>query len=143
MTPSTSMLRRRSVRLQWPHENHRGRNKGKCSELMRGKRDHFLPRHYLRQFRFEGTDQVAIATLDPCRYVGLGSIDRQCQEDSFYEKDRALGQILWQGENDLAPILRCVTQKVDFDSKECFALNFLAVLLHLRTKSAAEHAKVF
>jgi hypothetical protein len=110
---------------------------------MSGKRDHFLPRHYLRQFRFGETDQIAIATVDPCRYVGLGPIDRQCQEDSFYEKDQALSQILWQSENDLAPVLTRVTKKIDFDSKERFALNFLAVLLHLRTRSAVEQAKVF
>jgi Protein of unknown function (DUF4238) len=107
------------------------------------KRDHFVPRHYLRQFRFRETDQIAIATIDPPKFVGLGSIDRQCQKDFFYEKDEALNDILWQSENDLAPALTRVTTKMDFDSKERLALNLLAVFLHLRTKSAVEQAKVF
>ena len=109
---------------------------------MTGKRDHFVPQHYLRQFRFGETDQIAIATIDACKFVGLGSIDRQCQKDFFYEKDEALNNILWQSENDLAPVLARVITKMDFDSKERFALNFLATLLHLRTKSAVEQAKV-
>jgi hypothetical protein len=50
---------------------------------------------------------------------------------------------LWQSENDLAPVLVRVTTRLDFDSKERFALNFLAALLHLRTKSAVEQAKIF
>src|SRR5438046_10154997 len=32
---------------------------------------------------------------------------------------------------------------MDFDSKERVALNLLAAVLHLRTKSAVEHAKIF
>jgi hypothetical protein len=108
-----------------------------------GKRDHFLPQHYLRQFRFGETDQIAITTMDPCKYVGLGSISGQCQEDSFYEKDAALNQILWQSENDLAPVLTRISTKADFNFPERFALNFFAALLHLRTKSAIEQAKVF
>ena len=107
------------------------------------KRDHFVPQHYLRQFRVGETDQMAIATIDPAKFIGLGSIDRQCQRDFFYEKDDALNEILWQSENDLAPVLARVTTRMDFDPKDRFALNFLAVLLHLRTKSAVEQAKLF
>jgi len=42
-------------------------------------------------------------------------------KDFFYEKDEALNNILWQSENDLAPVLARVTTKMDFDSKERFA----------------------
>jgi len=109
---------------------------------MQGKRDHFVPQHYLKQFRFEETKQIAIATVDPFKFVGLGAIDRQCQEDYFYEKDDALNEILWQSENDIAPVLVRVTEKMDYNSEERVALNLLAVLLHIRTKSAVEQAKV-
>ena len=108
-----------------------------------GKRDHFLPQHYLRQFAVTETDQVAIATINPRRYVGLGSIDRQYQKNFFYEKDQGLSDILWRSENDLAPVLLNVTKRMDFDSKQRVALNLLAAVLHLRTKSAVEHAKIF
>jgi len=110
---------------------------------MNGKRDHFLPRHYLRQFQYGESGKIAIATVNPCRVIGLGPIDRQCQEDFFYEKNKALNKILWQSENDLAPVLVTVTQNLDFNSKERVALNFLVALFHLRTKSAVEQAKIF
>src|SRR2546423_15339119 len=102
---------------------------------MNGKRDHFLPQHYLRQFEFQQSRQIAIATINPTRLIGLGPIDRQCQKDYFYEKDEALSRILWQSENDLAPILARVTEQFDFNSKERVALNLLAAPLHLRTKT--------
>src|SRR5438045_9796834 len=57
---------------------------------MNGKRDHFLPQHYLRQFESDQPGQIAIATVDQCRLIGLGRIDRQCQKDYFYEKDEPL-----------------------------------------------------
>jgi len=61
----------------------------------------------------------------------------------FYEKDQGLSNILWRSENDLAPVLSNVTKRMDFDSKQRVALNLLAAVLHLRTKSAVEHAKIF
>jgi hypothetical protein len=109
---------------------------------MHGKRDHFVPQHYLRQFRFEETEQIAVATIEPFRAVGLGSIKRQCQEDYFYEQDAALNDILFQSETDLAPVLRRVAMSSSFDSKHRVALNWLAALLYTRTKSAVERAKL-
>ncbi len=110
---------------------------------MNGKRDHFVPQHYLKQFRFEETKQIAIASVEPFRFIGLGPIDSQCQKDYFYERDQALNEILRQSENDIAPVLLRVTQKMDCDAKERVALNMLAVLLHTRTRSAVEQAKGF
>ncbi len=78
---------------------------------MAGKRDHFVPRHYLRQFRFGDTDQIAIARIDPFKIVGLGPISRQCQEDYFYEKNEALNDLLGRGEADIAPVLVEVTRR--------------------------------
>ncbi|SRR6266487_934968 len=110
---------------------------------MNGKRDHFVPQHYLKQFSFQDTNQIAIARVEPFGFIGLGRIDRQCQKDYFYERDRALSEILWQSENDIAPVLHRVARRMEFNPKERSALNMLAVLLHTRTKSAVEQAKVF
>lgn len=110
---------------------------------MAGKRDHFVPRHYLRQFRFQDTEQIAIARVDSFKFIGLGGISGQCQEDHFYERNEALNDLLGRGEDDLAPVLVEVTRRGDFDSKERVALNLLAALLNTRTKRAIEEAKVF
>jgi hypothetical protein len=110
---------------------------------MPGKRDHFVPQHYLRQFRFERTEQIAVALIAPFRLCGLGGINRQCQEGYFYEKDTALNNLLWQAETDIAPVLMNVTRSRDFDSKERVAMNLLAVILNTRTRRAVEEAKVY
>ncbi len=105
-------------------------------------KDHFVPQHYLRQF---GVDEkrIAFATLSPYRFIGAVPIDRQCQEKNFYEKDKPLDKLLWQSENDIAPVLSRVIQRRDFDPKEAVALKLLAAIFHVRTRKAAEIAKVF
>ena len=110
---------------------------------MAGKRDHFVPQHYLRKFRFNETEQISIAVIEPFKFVGLGGINRQCQEDYFYEQNEALNDLLWRSEADISPVLIDVSRKMDFDSKERVALNMLAVLLNWRTKRAVEEAKAF
>jgi uncharacterized protein DUF4238 len=79
------------------------------------KRQHFVQRHYLRQFRIGSSEQVAIATIDPVRIVGAGAISRQCQEDYFYGDDKALEQLFAQSENDIAPVLAGLSTKPDCD----------------------------
>ncbi|MEP6637328.1 MAG: DUF4238 domain-containing protein [Acidobacteriota bacterium] len=110
---------------------------------MANKRQHFVPQHYLRQFRIGSTNQVAIATVEPCRVVGAGAINRQCQEDYFYGEDKALEHLLSQSESDIAPILAGLGAKLDFNGPELVALRLLCAELHLRTKKAVDSAKVF
>lgn len=107
------------------------------------KRQHFLSRHYLRQFRIGSSEQVAIATIDPVRIVGAGAINRQCQEDYFYGDDKVLEQLFAQSENDIAPVLAGLSTKLDINGPELVALQLLAAQLHVRTRKAAESAKVF
>jgi Protein of unknown function (DUF4238) len=110
---------------------------------MKKKRQHFVPQHYLRQFRIEGTTLVAASLVEPYKFIGTAAINRQCQEDYFYGADGALDDLMTQCETDLAPVLARVTAHQDFDSKEMVALRMLSVLLHFRTKKAVENAKLF
>ena len=110
---------------------------------MAHKRQHFLSRHYLRQFRIGSSERVAIATIDPVRIVGAGAISRQCQEDNFYGDDKVLEQLFAQSENDIAPVLAGLSTKLDFNGPELVALRLLVAQLHVRTRKAAESAKVF
>lgn len=110
---------------------------------MAHKRQHFVSQHYLRQFRIGSSEQVAIATIDPARIVGAGAINRQCQVDFFYGDDKALEQLFAQSENDIAPVLAGLSTKLDFNGPELVALRLLVAQLHVRTRKAAESAKVF
>lgn len=105
--------------------------------------DHFVPRHYLRQFTINGSEFIVIANVSPYKFIGSKGIGGQCCDDDFYENNEALNKLLGTFENDLAPVLVQVTQKQDFDIKEINALKTLAVILNLRTRKAIEAAKVF
>jgi hypothetical protein len=107
------------------------------------KSQHFVPKHYLRQFCIEGTNQISAARIDPYHFVPRSSIDGQCQEDYFYKDDGQLDDLFKLFESDLAPVLIRVSEKRKFDSKELVALRFLAVILNVRTRKSLEFAKVF
>jgi hypothetical protein len=110
---------------------------------MRSKRQHFVPQHYLRQFRIAGTKQVAVAIVEPFSMVGPGAINRQCQEDYFYGKDGLLDKLMQATETAAAPVLASVVQKNDFTDGDLDGLRMLAVILRIRTRKAAESTKVY
>jgi hypothetical protein len=105
--------------------------------------DHFVPRHYLRQFTINESEYIAVANVSPYKFIGSKGIGGQCCEDDFYENNNALNKLLGVSENDLAPVLVRVIKNQDFDTKEINALKMLAVFLNVRTKKAIEAAKVF
>jgi hypothetical protein len=105
--------------------------------------DHFVPRHYLRQFTFRGSELICTTRIDPYRFLGKKGIGGQCCEDDYYESNEGLNKLLWTSENDMAPVLVNVCKREDFDTKEIVALKLLAITLYLRTRKAVERAKVF
>jgi Protein of unknown function (DUF4238) len=108
---------------------------------MKSKRHHFVPQHYLRQFRIAGTNQIAVARVEPFTLIGPAAIRHQCQEDYFYE-DKTVDDLMGKNETNLAPVLILVAEKESFDSTELVALRLLAATLHSRTRKAVETAKV-
>ncbi len=105
--------------------------------------DHFVPRHYLRQFTVRGSELICVTKVTPYRFFGVKGIGGQCCEDDFYENNDGINKLLGASENDLAPLLVKVRQKEDFDIQEMNGLKMLAITLYLRTKKAVERAKVF
>jgi hypothetical protein len=106
-------------------------------------KDHFVPRHYLRQFAVHGSDEIMVSKISPYRHVGKKGLGWACQQLDFYEGDEALNDIISTCENDLAPMLVRVVKKEDFTEPELLSLRWLAVTLHLRTKKAVEAYKLF
>ena len=107
------------------------------------KSQHFVPQHYLRQFRIDGTKQIGVARLAPFTLIPSASISGQCKQDYFYRDDGQLDDLLQQCEHDIAPVLVRVSRTSQFDAKDLEALRFLAIILHVRTRKAIEIAKVF
>ena len=105
--------------------------------------EHFLPQHYLRQFRIRDSKLIGIAKVAPFRLIGAGPIRGQCQKQNFYSDSPGADKLLGTTESDLAPVLTDVVKREDFNSPQLVALRLLAVLLHIRTRKAIETAKVF
>jgi hypothetical protein len=105
--------------------------------------DHFLPQHYLRQFRIGESKLIGIAKVAPFKFIGAGPIRGQCQKQNFYSDSPGADKLLGTTESGLAPVVIDVVRRGDFDSPQLVALRLLAVLLHVRTKKAIETAKVF
>ena len=89
------------------------------------KRQHFVPQHYLRQFRIEETKLTSVAKIDPLQFIERAAISGQCKEDYFYRDDGQLDELLQQCEDDLAPVLVQVSRKRCFDSKELGSTPFI------------------
>lgn len=105
--------------------------------------EHFLPQHYLRQFKIGESKLIGIAKVAPFKFVGAGPIRGQCQKQNFYSDSPGADKWLGTTESDLAPVITDVVFRGDFDSPQLIALRLLAVLLHVRTKKAIQTAKVF
>src|SRR2546423_1422720 len=109
---------------------------------MPGRSEHFVSQHYLRQFRFGESKQIVIAKVAPFRFIGLGPIKGQCQENYFYGKSKVWDNLLTACETVIAPVLVSVCERKSFDDKELCTLQMLAALLHKRTRKEVEAAKV-
>ncbi len=106
-------------------------------------KDHFVPRHYLRQFAVNGAEEIMVSKVSPYGHLGKKGIGWACQQSDFYEGNEALNRLIWTSENDLAPVVVQVVQKEDFTEPERIALCWLAATLHVRTKKATEAYKLF
>ena len=106
------------------------------------KRQHFVPQHYLRQFCVDESQQVAIATVAPFKFIGLGAINRQCQEDYFYGKDEPWENLLTATETAVDPALKRVTSTKELCAADLGALQLMTAILHNRTRKEVEAAKV-
>jgi len=108
------------------------------------KRQHFVPQHYLRLFRVDDTEQVIVARVEPYKYIGPGPIKGQCQESFFYgDSDSRLDEMLREIETSFAPELVRICSSKQLTPNDVQSLRLFCAHLHLRTRKAAEIAKVF
>lgn len=111
-------------------------------EKSKNKRQHFVPQHYLRHFCESG--QVGVAATDPFRYVGADTTRNQCQASYFYrqEDDDSVDEWLSGVESISAEVLKRISETRKMTDEELVGLRMLVVIFHLRTRKAAEIAKL-
>jgi len=109
----------------------------------KNKRQHFVPQHYLRHFSDGG--QIGVAATDPFQYVGKDTTRNQCQANYFYRQGDDDGVDDWL-RLDVEPIsgklLRAIVDTKRMTDEELVGVRTLAVIFLLRTRKAAEIAKL-
>jgi len=111
-------------------------------EKSKNKRQHFVPQHYLRHFCESG--QIGVAATDPFRYLGADTTRNQCQASYFYcqDDDDSLDEWLSAVESTSAEVLRRISETRKMTDEELVGLRMLAVIFYLRTRKAADVAKL-
>jgi hypothetical protein len=104
--------------------------------------DHFVPRHYLRQFTIGGSELITVAQISPLKFLGYKGIGGESCERDYYENDAGIEKTLQVSENDIAPVLAKINQAGNFSGPEIVALQMLAVILNLRTRHSIERTKL-
>lgn len=74
------------------------------------KRQHYVPRSYLRQFAIPGTEERAISALrlDGWQHIQQVSIETTCQRPYFYGRDLAVEKVLQRIEGAAATVMKGV-----------------------------------
>jgi len=104
------------------------------------KNQHFVPQHYLRQFKIEDTKVISCVRIEPYKFIKEAPIRKQCQADYFYANDGNLDDAFQLIESKSDTLSRVASAR-DFDKDELLFLRFVSVVLKLRTRRSIEEAK--
>lgn len=115
---------------------------GDPTRAMINQRQHFVPQHYLRQFRIGDTQTIWITMLAPYRVIGGRGIKGQCQEDYFFGKDSFADQMLQEIESKVAPVLTIVARDLVWNEEQLKTLRLLTAQLYLRSRKGREVEKL-
>lgn len=112
--------------------------------MSENKKQHFVPQHYLRNFKTGGSNQISLARIDSVLFVDGASISTQCQEDYFYDHDnQGLDDIIKYFECNLSPLFDKVSKSDLWSEVDLEDLKFLTVLFYMRTRKHIEEVKQY
>ena len=107
------------------------------------KRQHFVPRFYLRNFSFDGGDRLHLIHTRDLRAIPRIGLKGQCADDYFYGKDPKVENALQDLEGATAQIIRNVLATCQLPARaspDDFVLRAFLCLQWGRTRSHAEHS---
>jgi hypothetical protein len=105
------------------------------------KRQHFVPKFYLRNFSFDGGDRLNLIHTGELRAILKAGLKGQCADNHIYGKDPAVENSLQDLEGVTAGVIRDILANrrlPDWGASEDFVLRTFVCLQWGRTKS---HAK--
>jgi Protein of unknown function (DUF4238) len=102
------------------------------------KNQHFVPRHYLKRFSFDGGSRIKLFNLTNQLYVSKANLKNQCSSSYFYGKDSTIEDALSAIEGRAEALFRQICERKDIpESKaERNELLIAMTLMHLRTERA-------
>jgi len=73
------------------------------------KRQHFVPKFYLRGFSFDGGNRLHLILADERKAIPRIGLKKQCYEDYFYGKDPKVENALQELEGGMAEVIRGIS----------------------------------
>lgn len=105
------------------------------------KRQHFVPKFYLRHFSFDGGDRLHLIHTEEQRSIPQVGLKGQCYDDYFYGKDPVVENALQELEGVTAEVFRSIiaNQRLPaWGTPDDFVFRTFVCLQWGRTKSHAE-----
>lgn len=103
------------------------------------KNQHFVPRHYLKRFSFDGGSRIQLFNLSNQLYVPEASLKKQCSSSYFYGEDPNIENALSDIEGRAESLFRQICDRKNIPESEADRNELLIAmsLMHLRTERAA------
>ncbi len=92
------------------------------------KKQHFVPRFYLKQFECSTPKHVGCVRLNPYLWIPAADIGGLCQESYFYGEDGRVEKLLREEEQRMAPVLDQGVRAQHFTSEELQEMSLLATV---------------
>jgi Protein of unknown function (DUF4238) len=102
------------------------------------KNQHFVPRHYLKRFSFDGGRRVRLFNLTNQLFVPEASLKNQCSSSYFYGEDPGFENALAGLEGDAESLFRQVCDQRDIPKSQSARKKLIVTmaLMHVRTERA-------
>lgn len=114
---------------------------------MKKKRQHFVPKLYLKRFSFQSEGkQINIYVISTRTFIEKGSLAKQAYEDYFYGKDEILENALELIETSVSDLINNIVSDnklPKYFSTDHLNLLVFVISLHARTRYAADEINEF
>jgi hypothetical protein len=102
------------------------------------KNQHFVPRHYLKRFSFDGGRRVRLFNLSNQLFVPEASLKNQCSSSYFYGEDPGIENALAELEGHAESLFSKVCDQRDIPKSQSARRELIVTmaLMHLRTERA-------
>ena len=108
------------------------------SNLSKGKNQHFVPRHYLRRFSFDGGKRIRLFNLASNRCVANAPLKTQCSADYFYSKDPRIESQICELEGAAESHFSEIYDSRDIAPAKHDDLLIILLMMKGRTRQSAE-----